>query len=81
MGTSVTVRPVSAEEKVEESDEGEFEEGLETERIGEEVEKLRQKRRESLSGRYMIRGCRVKRRLRDIVSVGMWSFGIGVTCV
>ena len=40
MGTSVTVRPISAEEKVGESETEEFEDGIEIEKMGEEVEKF-----------------------------------------
>ena len=38
--TSVTVRPISVEEKVEESDEEEFEENVEVEKMGEEAERF-----------------------------------------
>ena len=40
MGASITVRPVSAEERVEESEAEEFEEDVEVERRGEDVERF-----------------------------------------
>ena len=78
--TSVTVRPISVEEKVEESDEEEFEEDVEVEKMGEEAERFEAEDEGNISGSLTTRDYRVKRKQRNIVSVGMWSIGTGVTC-